>query len=190
MKNILLTVFLGLLLLSGCRNADEKKAFLAPAAKEDPKALETPQTPNYAGLIEEYRSILAEDPDNLAGIIALGNAYFDSGQWKKAITMYHHALLIDPGNADVRTDMGTAYRNLGMPDRALAEYRAALAHEPSHLNAHYNMGIVYAHNRKDYQAAIRVWEELLQIAPNYPQADAVRSGITAFKKGLAKKGTK
>lgn len=188
MKNILITALLGLLLLSGCKKAEEKGPFPAPAAAEDPKKIDASQTPNYAGLIEEYRTLLVEDPDNLAGIIALGNAYFYSGQWKKSITMYEHALLIDPGNADVRTDMGTAYRNVGMPDRALAEYRIALENEPSHLNARYKMGIIYA-QKKDYRSAIRVWEELLRLSPNYPQADDVRAGIAAFKKER-KKGTK
>jgi len=89
----------------------------------------------------------------------------------------------------VRTDMGTAYRNIGMPDRALAEYRAALEHEPSHLNARYNMGIIYAHHKKDYKAAIQIWEELLRIAPNFPQAADVRAGIAAFGKDR-KKGNK
>jgi len=60
-------------------------------------------------LIEEYRAILSEDPNNFAALVALGNAYHDSGRRNDAITMYEYALRTDPGNADVRTDMGTAY---------------------------------------------------------------------------------
>lgn len=189
MKNALIWALLCLATLSGCRNAEEKKSLPAPVATENSKKFDASQPPNYAGLIEEYRTILAEDPNNLAGIIALGNAYYNSGLWKKSIMLYDHALLIDPGNADVRTDMGTAYRNVGMPDRALAEYRVALEYEPSHLNARYNMGIIYATNKKNYKAAIRVWEDLLRLAPNYPYAEDMRTSIAAFRKSL-KKGTK
>ncbi len=144
------------------------------------------QSPYYSGLIEEYRRILAEDPNSLAAITALGNAYFDNGQWKDAITIYEHALLINPGDADVRTDLGTAYRNIGMADRALAEYRIALKHDPGHLNARYNTGVVYAMNKKNYREAIRIWEDLLKIAPNYPQAEQMRSMIMTFNKAPKK----
>jgi tetratricopeptide (TPR) repeat protein len=189
MRNALIWVLLCCAPLFGCGNAEEKRSHPAPAAAKDSNNPGTVQSPNYAGLIEEYQTLLAEDPNNLAGIIALGNAYFDSGQWKKSIILYDHAIRIDPENADVRTDRGTAYQNTGMPDRALAEYRAALACEPSHLNARYNMGVVYAYTKKDYKAAIRIWEELLRLSPNYPKAENIRTAIAVFKKGL-EKGTK
>jgi len=144
------------------------------------------QSPYYSGLIEEYRRILAEDPYNLAAITALGNAYFDYGQWKEAIQIYERALLINPGDADVRTDLGTAYRNIGMTDRALAEYRTALKYDPGHLNARYNTGVVYATNKKNYKEATRIWEDLLKIAPNYPQAEQMKSMIMTFNKALKK----
>jgi tetratricopeptide (TPR) repeat protein len=182
MKNILITLVLCLSLLPGCAKTDEKKSPALSAATEHPQKLEDSRNPNYPGLIEEYRTILAEDPNNLAAIVALGNAYFDSGQWKRAIKMYEHALRIDPRNADVRTDMGTSYRNIGMPDRALAEYFATLRQEPAHLNARYNMGIIYAYDKKDYKAAIHIWEELLRLAPNFPHADSMRSCIITFRK--------
>lgn len=189
MKIFFITVVFFLPLLYGCGKTDDKKVTVVPAGPEQAKKNDDIQSPYYYGLIEEYRTTLAEDPNNLAAIIGLGNAYYDSGQWKKAIMMYEHALLIDPRNTDVRTDMGTVYRNIGNADRALKEYRIALEHEPGHLYARYNMGIVYAHDKKDYRAAIRVWEQLLKLAPNFPHADDVRANIAAYHK-MFKKETK
>ena len=163
-----------------------KKSSPVPTATEQNEPSEQSRPPHYAGLIAEYRAILAVEPDNLVALIALGNAYYDSGEWKKAIARYEHALRIDPRNSDIRTDSGTAYRNLGLLDRALAEYRLALQYDPAHVNARYNMGIVYAYDRKNLQAAIRVWEEMLRLAPNYPQAEYVRSSIAEFKEQLKK----
>ncbi len=185
MKSVLVAASVFLALFTGCRNTDAKKPVAVPTA-----AAHAPQsealTPYYYGLIEEYRTILAEDPNNLAAVIALGNAYFDSGQWQEAIYRYERALAINPRSADVRTDMGTAYRNMGRPDRALAEYRRALALEPGHVDARYNLGAVYAYDVKDYRRAITVWEQLLRQAPNYPDADAMRTAIAGFKKALKK----
>ena len=185
-RNLLVAAVLLLALPMGCGRQQDKKPLPAPRTAEGVKKPGEARTPYYPGLIEDYRNVLAEDPHNFAALIGSGNAYYDSGEWKKAIAMYEQALAIDPRNADVRTDMGTAFRNLGMPDRSIAEYRLALQHEPGHLNALYNLGIVYANDKKDYAAAIRAWEEILKIAPNYPNADRIRSMIAALKTGKAK----
>ncbi len=189
MKNALIMAVLCFPLLLGCGKADEKKSPVLYPVTEHPGTPAQVRNPDYHGLIEEYRTTLKEDPDNLAAMIALGNAYYDSGMWRDAIRFYERALIHDPLNADVRTDLGTAYRNLGNPDRALAEYRLALSHEPGHLDARYNIGVVYAFDVKNYRVAIHVWEELLRLAPNHPHADDIRTCILTFKKTL-RKGTK
>jgi tetratricopeptide (TPR) repeat protein len=185
-KTVIMTALCLLLLLCGCRKTGTRKAPDVPLATEPATQHGELQSPYYSGLIEEYQSMLAEDPNNRAAIIALGNAYFDNGQWKEAITIYERALIFNPIDVDVRTDLGTAYRNIGMTDRALAEYRIALEHDPGHLTARYNTGVVYATNKKNYKEAIRIWEDLLKIAPNYPQAEQMKSMILTYRKALKK----
>jgi tetratricopeptide (TPR) repeat protein len=172
--------------LAGCRNAEEKKITSIPPVVDHTPKPESAQTPYYYGLIEEYRTVVAEDPHNLAALIGLGNAYAESGSWREAINYYESALKIDPHNADVHTDLGTAYRNLGMPYRALEEYQRALRHEPGHLDARYHMGILYAFDFRDYAVAIHTWEELMQLSPNYPQSTYMRNCIVTFRKMLRK----
>lgn len=171
-----LTVFL----TAACEEGG-RRAVAVPEKGTAAQHEQEPARPHYAGLIEEYRQVLAEDPENLAGLIALGNAYYDSGRWKEAVAVYEKVLAVSPRNADVRTDMGTAYRNLGRYDRALAAYRTALVHDPLHANARYNMGVVYAYDLKDYAAAVSIWEELLRTAPTHPQAQSMKSCIIKFK---------
>lgn len=174
-----------LALLSGCTRAEEtgRPAEKAREAEED-----SSQEPYYYGLIEEYRSILAEDPHNLAATIALGNAFYDSGNWKEAILYYERALRLDPHDTDILTDLGTCYRNIGMPDRAIDAYRRALQYNPGHLNARYNLGVVYGYDRKDYAGAVREWEELLRIAPGFHHAAMMRAAIKSFKANMSGKG--
>ena len=141
-----------------------------------------PQTPYYYGLIEEYRNDLAEDPHNRAATIALANAYYDSGDWKAAAENYERALRLDPHDPDILTDLGTSYRNLGQADRAIAAYLKALRYDPNHVNTLYNLGIVYAYDKKDYNHAIRHWEMLLKIEPNFHHAATVRESVESLKK--------
>jgi tetratricopeptide (TPR) repeat protein len=184
---ILACVLLALTTMGGCRKQEKQAA--APGHLASERVIEEKsKTPNFNGLIDEYESILAGDPNNFAATIALGNAYFDAGQWKQAIQHYERALLLDPSNtdviADVITDMGTCYRNLGMPGRAIAEYERALKIEPTHQNALFNLGIVYGYDRKDYATAIRYWERLLHISPKHPRADYLQANIAQFKKAM------
>jgi tetratricopeptide (TPR) repeat protein len=186
---ILAGVILALTTMGGCRK-QEKDTAAGPGhqASERLPITEKNKKPDFNGLIEEYKSILAGDPNNFAATIALGNAYFDAGEWKQAIENYEQALLLDPSNTDVITDvitdMGTCYRNLGMPGRAIAEYERALKIEPTHQNALFNLGIVYGYDRKDYATAIRYWEKLLHISPKHPRADYLLATIAQFKKAM------
>jgi tetratricopeptide (TPR) repeat protein len=176
--------FLALVLVPGCKGNDAPKT-----ATNDRSPLETVTsdhglTPYYYGLIEEYQSVLAEDPHNLAANIALGNALYDAGQWKDAIKYYDQALRLNPHNADVVTDKGTCYRNLGMTDAAVREYLEALRIDPAHQSALYNLGILYSHDKKDLVKAIEYWQRLLDIAPKHPQSDYIRASLDNFRRNL------
>jgi tetratricopeptide (TPR) repeat protein len=166
----------------GCRNdrtASDAGRPASPVAQDGQS-----QSPYYYGLIEEYRAILAEDPNNLAANIALANAYYDAGQWKDAISFYEQALELNPSNADLITDMGTCYRNLGMPDHAIRTYERALAIEPSHQNALFNLGVVYGYDKKNYRKAIALWERLLHLAPKHPHASEIRASLAGLRTRL------
>jgi tetratricopeptide (TPR) repeat protein len=181
---IVTTVFLFLLAFgTGCNRPREQ---VRPAVVPAHQATAEPQLPYYYGLIEEYKIILAEDPNNLASLIALAHAYAGSNQWDKAITLYEHALRIDPHNADLHADLGVASRSAGQTDRALDEFRKAMDSDPMHQNALFQMGIVYAYDKKNYPAAIRAWKDLLHIAPHHAEAEYMRHCIVKFGE-MAKK---
>jgi len=185
-RSVLLAgAFLALMIAGGCREQEKKVAVPVPDHHAaGPVTGDKSRTPYFYGLIEEYQRVLADDPHNLAAIIALGNAYFDAGIWKQAIRHYEQALQLEPSNADVVTDMGTCYRNMGAFDRAIAEYERALKMEPMHQNALFNLGVIYGLDRKDYATAIGYWERLLHVAPKHPRADYLQATIAQFRKAM------
>ena len=179
---IFLSLVLAAALLSGCSGGKSG----SDASSGAPDSEEAKQEPHYHGLMEEYRSVLAEDPHNLAAIIALGNALYDAGQWREAIHYYEQALRLSPHNADVITDMGTCYRNLALPDMAIREYKKALQIDASHQNALYNLGLVYGHDKHDYLRSIAAWERLLEVAPKHPEHETLRASIKTYKQAVKK----
>lgn len=116
--------------------------FESPA---DPHAGHTHAAPadEAAERLKSLEAAAQANPGNTAGLIALGNAQFDAGDFPKAAETYTQVLALAPSNPDVRVDMGTALFYQGKSEEAIAEYHRALHDAPEHLNAHMNLGIVY-----------------------------------------------
>ena len=107
----------------------------------------------------------SQNASNVAAWVELGNAYFDSDQYKKAIQAYSKALELKPDNADVWTDMGVMYRKDGRPQDAIKAFDQAIAVNPKHEVSRLNKGIVLFHDLQDTAGAVRAWEGLLEINP-------------------------
>ncbi len=184
MKRLFTTAVFSLSLLLACGTSEQKKTPAGHQENNPGQKSAGAQGPYLPGLIEEYKLLVAEDPHNFAALVALGNAYLDNSSWAKAVEMYQSALMIDPRDAEVRSALGTAYRRLGQIDRSLTEYRLALKYDPGNLEVRYHMGIILANDKKDYPEAVRVWQEILLLAPSHPEAGQIRSNIAAWNKKL------
>ena len=141
-----------------------------------------------ANLVQEIAQLeeaLKRDPENLQALVSLGNAYFDTNQYNKAIETYQKALKIDPKNADVRTDMGIMYRSIKDYDAAVREFRQAAKDNPAHVNSRFNLAIVLQNDKKDIPAAVVAWEDFLRVAPTDERAGMAKAQLEQLK-SLAK----
>jgi cytochrome c-type biogenesis protein CcmH/NrfG len=134
-----------------------------PTPVQAPQA-QVPQ-PDRSSMIAALENETARNPLNVEAWIQLGNQYFDSDQQEKAIQAYQKVLELDPGNANVWTDMGVMYRRSGNPQKAIECFDKAIAADPKHEPSRLNKGIVLLHDLRDYDGAIKAWEELLEVNP-------------------------
>ena len=130
----------------------------APAPTQ---AADSDNSSMIAALEKETRS----NPGNLEAWVELGNSYFDSNQYDKAIGAYRKALEINPDNANVWTDMGVMYRRNDNPQEAIKAFDKAIEADPKHEVSRMNKGIVLLHDLKDTDGAIKAWEGLLEVNP-------------------------
>ena len=139
-----------------------------------------------ASLEKETRS----NPGNLEAWVELGNSYFDSNQYEKAIGAYRKALEINPDNANVWTDMGVMYRRNGNPQEAIKAFDKAIEADPKHEVSRMNKGIVLLHDLKDADSAIKAWEGLLEVNPvaMAPTGRSVDEMIQQIKKQMNQQG--
>lgn len=148
-------------------------------------------TPAPAGLDVQRRiageeQLVAQDPKNVQGWIALGNDYFDTKQRQKAIDAYARALALSPNNADVLTDQGVMYRELGATDKAIANFKKAGQIDPRHVQSVYNLGVVYAFDLKDRNQALAAWRHVIELDPRSPQASQAQQAIADLQAAPAR----
>ena len=139
----------------------------APPQSQTPPPQAGKQGPSVetAARIFELEKLTNQNPDDAEAWIQLGNLFFDSENFEKAINAYQKSLAIKPDNANVLTDMGVMYRRSGKPAEAVKAFDKAIAVDPSHEVSRFNKGIVLMHDMNDIAGAVQSWEELVAVNP-------------------------
>jgi cytochrome c-type biogenesis protein CcmH/NrfG len=135
---------------------------LPPQQQQQQGGLSNEQARNILSLEQE----VAVNPTNLNAWTELGNVYFDTNNFPKAIRAYEKSIELSPNNANVLTDLGVMYRRNGQTNKALEAFDRAIAVSPSHEQSRFNKGIVLRYDLNDRDGAVKAWEELLKINPN------------------------
>jgi len=136
-----------------------------------------------AAQIFELEKQTAQNPQNAAIWTQLGNLYFDTENFEKAISAYQKSLAIRPANANVWTDLGIMYRRSDKPAEAVKAFDRAIQVDPRHQNSRFNKGIVLMHEMNDIPGAVKAWEGLIAVNPNAktPGGQPVVDIIKRFK---------
>ncbi len=111
----------------------------------------------------------------------LGAAYYQKGEWDKAIAEYQKAVTLKPRYADAYNNLGAAYAGKGMYDQAIAAHKQALAIRPDLLRAHLNLGVSYD-KKGELDAAIEQYRAVLDLDADYATAHTYLA-IAYYKKG-------
>ncbi|MDP2156828.1 MAG: tetratricopeptide repeat protein [Nitrospirota bacterium] len=181
MKKLFVFIVFATFPLFGCQQKDDSKPQFQPPVGQ------TGQGPVGSGPIQGFdkvkmlQEVVAKDPKNMNAWIELGNILMDTRRYAEAVEAYQKALVIDPKNVDVRVDLGTCMRESGKPDMAVKEYQKALEYNPNHINANKNMGVVLEYDLKDGKQALKYFEKAILLAPNAPDAGAIKAEIDKLK---------
>ena len=181
MKKLFVLILLSIFSLFGCQQKDDSKPQFQPPVGQPGQGLSGSGPIQGFDKVKMLQDVVAKDPKNMNAWIELGNILMDSKRFAEAVEPYQKALAIDPKNVDVRVDMGTCMRESGKPDMAVKEYSKALEYNPNHINANKNMAVVLLYDLKDTKQAVKYFEKALSLAPNAPDAGAIRAEIEKLK---------
>ncbi len=116
---------------------------------------------------------VAANANDAEAWVQLGNIYYDTNNFAKAIEAYNRYLALQPNNANVLTDLGTMYRNNGQTKEAVASFDRAMAVDPKHVQAPINKGVVLMNDLHDYKGAVAVWQKLVDANPSVTAANGM-----------------
>lgn len=149
----------------------------APAAQQQGQAA----VPLDEARAAELRRLAEQDTADADTRVQLGNMYFDAGRFQEAAGWYEDALRIDPRNPDVSTDLGIAYYYTNQPDRALQQFEHSLRVDPKHSKTLLNLGVVRAFGKQDLKGAAEAWQQVVDLAPDTPEARAARQALEGLR---------
>jgi tetratricopeptide (TPR) repeat protein len=134
--------------------------------------------------IEDYTTVLQNDPNNALALSNRGLAYADiggytQGGYEQAIADCTRAIEIAPNLAYVYYNRGLAHYYIGATnyaDRAIADYTHAIRLDPDFGLAYYQRGGMYA-NKNDYDRAIADYAQAINLNPNFADAYVGRGSV-------------
>jgi cytochrome c-type biogenesis protein CcmH len=153
---------------------------LDPAAATPAESGHSVTAEQIEQMVAKLAQRLESSPDDPQGWAMLGRSYSAMGRFKEAAEAYQQAVKRVPADAQLLADyadaMGMAQgRSLkGEPSRLIAR---ALAVDPDHVKSLALAGTA-AFEVRDYPAAVRHWERLMQkIPPDSEFAQSIASGL-------------
>jgi tetratricopeptide (TPR) repeat protein len=153
----------------------------APSAQSSSGSGTPPAAVVNEDQVKAFKAIAEREPSNVTPLVQLGNLYFDAERYDDASQWYLKALKLAPNDVDVNTDLGICYYSMNEPDKALEQFAKSLAIDPKHTKTLLNVGVVRAFGKQDLDGAQKVWQTLVDIAPDTPEGKRAKQMLDALK---------
>ncbi len=135
--------------------------------------------------IQSLEAQARENPGDSAVRTKIGGLYMEAGRHADALPWLEEAVRIDPGDLHARNHLALVYLNLGRLEPAVAAFEENLRKDPAHAPSLLGLGRIKLYVQQDIQGGLALWEKLVEVAPNSPEAAAVKDELEALKSAHA-----
>lgn len=132
-------------------------------------ALRNHQAGRWPEAEQQYRRVLATEPQNADAIHLLGLLYHQTGKVEQAIGLYKQALGIRPNYLEVHGNLAMALQQQGKHTEAIGHFQQVLAIEPNHAETHLKLAVA-RHQQRQLDAAITHYQRAIALQPQNPSA--------------------
>lgn len=108
---------------------------------------------------------IGKNPGDAEKLAQLGDLYFESNRYDKAIETYQKVLKLNPGDVDTYNDLGLALYYTGQPEAALEALRKGTEVTPSYQRIWLSLGFVLSETGRRDEAK-KALEKARDIAPD------------------------
>jgi tetratricopeptide (TPR) repeat protein len=116
------------------------------------------ETKNYQKEIEEYKLILAFNPDDLTANHRIGHALFKQKDYRKVKEHLTKVTILDPAMRDVYLPLGISCFNISDYEKSEEYLSEALKDPGDHDEIEFHLGLIFK-MKKDYDSAIPMFEK-------------------------------
>ncbi len=127
--------------------------------------------------IEQLRSEVTANPGSVLAWVALGNAYYESGQYDQAKNSFLEATALDYTSGDAHYGLGLSEFARGDFQAALFEFTEVTRLHPDRFDGHFNRAVTLARLRRPAEAATAFQEALAQADPEATADDRVQAHL-------------
>jgi tetratricopeptide (TPR) repeat protein len=155
---------------------------MAQDGGQGPAAAPMSVDPAVRQKLAELQQALAQNPNDYDLLVRVGNAAYDSEDFRLAVDAYEKALKIRGNDPNVMTDLGISHRNIGNPDKALEYFDRAIKQSPDHWQARFNKVVVLGLDKGDKKGALALLAELRKdraLHPELPPLDKLEEALGA-----------
>lgn len=140
-----------------------------------------------AKAISSMQTSVEQDAEYYAAYMQLG-ILFAAKKDPLAIDYYNNALKINSGSIEAYYGKGKFYQDMGDSKRAIAIYQELLHLDPNYKFTHFNLGVIYLVQLKQYDLAIKNFDNAIISDPQYAEAYYAK-GVCYQALGDEKKAT-
>lgn len=125
-------------------------------------------------------------PNNVKVLVNMGVASDAIGHPEEAQGFYTRALALAPQDSIAACRMASSKYAQGKYDDAMQALRGIIAKQPRAYCAYFTMGVAFA-DAGIYRDAIRMWQKVVEMAPDSPEAVSAKESIEVLEKFLSGK---
>lgn len=122
--------------------------------------------PGHPEVIQSYREIVAQYPQEIEAWWRLGLELQYQGRSEEAIDAFKSGLVMDPESEQIYNQLGNYYAGLGRHAEAIAAHQRYVELAPNEANAHDSLAMTYNEAGR-YQDAIAALNRALELKPQF-----------------------